>query len=60
MCGIAVETARITTIFKQLCNLWQSSGPGGRVHFMIAEKSSDVKVKRSNSHFGAFRGLRSS
>ena len=29
-----------------LWQLWQSSGPGGRVHFMIAEKSSDVKVKR--------------
>ena len=30
----------------ELWQLWQSSGPGGRVHFMIAEKSSDVKVKR--------------
>ena len=29
-----------------LWQLWQSSGPGGRAHFMIAEKSSDVKVKR--------------
>ena len=29
-----------------LWQLWQSSGPGGRVHFMIAEKSSDVKVQR--------------
>ncbi len=29
-----------------LWQLWQSSGPGGRVHFMIAEKSSHVKVKR--------------
>ena len=41
----AVEYLRSFVLFG-LWQLWQSSGPGGRVHFMIAEKSSDVKVKR--------------
>ena len=41
----AVECLRSFGLFG-LWQLWQSSGPGGRVHFMIAEKSSDVKVKR--------------
>ena len=40
-----VEYLRSFGLFG-LWQLWQSSGPGGRVHFMIAEKSSDVKVKR--------------
>ncbi len=40
-----VEYLRSFGLFG-LWQLWQSSGPGGRVHFMIAEKSSDVKVQR--------------
>ena len=40
-----VEYLRSFGLFG-LWQLWQSSGPEGRVHFMIAEKSSDVKVKR--------------
>ena len=42
---VTVEYLRSFGLFG-LWQLWQSSGPGGRVHFMIAEKSSDVKVKR--------------
>ena len=41
----AMEYLRSFGLFR-LWQLWQSSGPGGRVHFMIAEKSSHVKVKR--------------
>ena len=41
----ALEYLRSFGLFG-LWQLWQSSGPGGRVHFMIAEKSSDVKVQR--------------
>ncbi len=44
ICG-PLEYLRSFGLFG-LWQLWQSSGPGGRVHFMIAEKSSDVKVQR--------------
>ncbi len=47
LAGVAggMEYLRSFGLFR-LWQLWQSSGPGGRVHFMIAEKSSHVKVKR--------------
>ncbi len=44
-CFVDLEYLRSFGLFG-LWQLWQSSGPGGRVHFMIAEKSSDVKVQR--------------
>ncbi len=40
-----VEYLRSFGLFG-LWQLWQSSGPGDQVYFMIAEKSSHVKVKR--------------